>query len=120
MSGWEPTIGKWDDIENFDIQTPIWRRMLNTIAEYDDFKNVFMILKVLGNWNITGDEIRQYVIGYAMVQKELDLKLFVSEDMIRKINYYSSKSSNIHEYTKRVLKECHVSEAVIDEMEFED
>ena len=32
MSGWEPTIGKWDDIENFDIQTPIWRRMLNTIA----------------------------------------------------------------------------------------
>lgn len=120
MSEWKPTVGKWNDTENYDIQTPIWRRMLNSISEYEDSKEVMKILILLGGWNLTGDEIRMYIIGYVINQKGLNLSEFVSEETIQKIQDYSIHSKNIKEYTKKILKECHVSNAVIDEIKFDN
>lgn len=30
MGGFQPTIGKWYDYKNYDIDEPQWRRLLNT------------------------------------------------------------------------------------------
>lgn len=120
MIEWKPTLGKWNDNENYDIQIPIWRRMLNSISKYEDSKDVQKILILLESWNLTGDEIRMYVIGYVINKKGLNLSEFISEEMIQKIQDCSIHSKNIKQYTKKILKECHVSNAVIDEIKFDN
>lgn len=46
MSNWEPTIGKWNDYENYDIKEPQWKLALryagekyNAVEAYWDYKD---------------------------------------------------------------------------------
>ena len=42
MNGWKPTIGKWDDPENYDMKPPTWKRALY-IAE-EQYKNAEAVI----------------------------------------------------------------------------
>lgn len=113
MAEWKPTIGKWNDEENYNIVKPAWRRMLDVASEYSEAEEVQTILRQLGHRNLTGDDIRMYVIGYLLYQKDVDLKNYMPDSMIATIHAFSSQSQNIYDYTALVLKECHVSNAMV-------
>ena len=115
MAEWKPTIGKWYDEENYNIVEPTWRRMLDVASEYQEVNTVQTVLVQLRNRNITSFDIRMYVIGYLLYQKDVDLSNYMQDSMISNIRSFSSQSQNIYEYTALVLKECHVSDAVIEE-----
>ena len=36
MGGFQPTIGKWYDYKNYDIDEPQWRRLLNTAEKLEN------------------------------------------------------------------------------------
>lgn len=116
MAEWKPTIGKWNDEDNYNMMEPTWRRMLNAAFEYPEVKEVQTVLSQLGRRNLTGDDIRMYVIGYLLNQKNVDLEIYLSDKMISKILVFSSQSQNIYEYTALALIECHVCDAEIEEI----
>ena len=115
MAEWKPTIGKWYDEENYNIVEPAWRRMLDVASEYKEVNTVQTVLVQLGNRNIKSFDIRMYVIGYLLHQKDVELKNYMPDSMISNIRSFTSQSQNIYDYTALVLKECHVSDAVIEE-----
>lgn len=115
MTEWKPTISKWLDEDNYSIIKPAWRRMLDVASEYKEVKTVQTILIQLGHRNITAYDIQEYVIGYLLHQKGVDLKNYMADSMIAKIHAFSLQSQNIYDYTALVLKECHISDAVIEE-----
>ena len=115
MTEWKPTVEKWQDEDNYNIVKPAWRRMLDKTLEYKESKEVLTVLTQLGRRNLTGDDIQMYVIGYLLHQKNVDLEEYMSDNMISRVQAFSSKCQNIYVYTVFVLKECHVSDAVIDE-----
>lgn len=115
MAEWRPTIGKWCDEDHYSIIKPAWRRMLDAASEYEEVKTVQTILTRLGRRNITAYDIQGYVIGYLLHQRGVDLKNDMPDSMIAQIHAFSSRSQNIYDYTVLVLKECHVSDAVIEE-----
>ena len=115
MTEWKPTIGKWHDEDNYRMIEPAWRQMLDAASEYKEVKEVQTILTQLGRRNITAYDIWMYVIGYLLYQKNAELKKYMSDQMISKIHAFSSQSQSIYEYTGLVLKECHISDAVIEE-----
>lgn len=43
MGGFQPTIGKWYDYKNYDIDEPQWRRLLNTAEKLEnEFGDLFV------------------------------------------------------------------------------
>lgn len=112
---WKPTIGKWNDEDNYDIKESLWRRMLNVASKYEEVKDVQEMLHRLSSRNLYGDRIRMYIIGYVLYQKNENLKEYLSDEMISNIHDFSAQSKSIFDYTVFVMKECHVSAAVIDE-----
>ena len=40
MDGFQPTIGKWYDYENYDIDKPQWKRLLNIAEKHRDTSEV--------------------------------------------------------------------------------
>lgn len=116
MAKWKPTIGKWHDEDNYNMIKPTWRQMLDAVSEYEEAKEVQTVLRQLGHRNLTGDDIRMYVIGYLLNQTDISLKKYIPDSMIAKIHSFSSQSQNIYDYTALVLKECHISDAVIEEI----
>ncbi len=41
---WEPTVGKWFDDENYEMQKPLWQRLLTLSSQYGNEKRLLEIL----------------------------------------------------------------------------
>ncbi|MFQ7173465.1 MAG: hypothetical protein ACLRQF_16185 [Thomasclavelia ramosa] len=48
MGGFQPTIGKWYDYKNYDIDEPQWRRLLNTAEKLENEFETCLYMKETG------------------------------------------------------------------------
>lgn len=119
MGAWEPTIGKWYDEDNYVIKEPLWKEMLNFAAKHSNVKDIQQVIIWLNNKNLSGDDIKIYVIGYALSNAGIDLKKEYPglDYMTSKIIHYSQISNNLTEYVALVMKDFHVSDEIIAEFE---
>ena len=94
MKEWEPTMGKWNDEENYTMMEPSWKRALvfardqynaaNVVLEYKDgldkknitfFEFTQRVLSVFVNEINRKDDVVLCLAHFAMLQKKRVLHL---------------------------------------------
>ena len=60
---WEPTVGKWFDDENYEMQKPLWQRLLTLLSQHGNEKRLLEILSWFGEKNMYGDYYKIRLIG---------------------------------------------------------
>ncbi len=66
MSEFRPTIGKWNDLENYDIEEPDWRQVLELADRYRDAGDVRKIMSWIVERRIENDYRLNYIASYGL------------------------------------------------------
>ncbi len=112
---WEPTLGKWFDDENYAVQKPLWKRLLNLSSQYENRQRLLEILSWFGGKNMHGDSYKIRLIGCFLHQAGVDLEGHIRADDLAAIAELARESKTIDECALRLLKQENIDEEFIDE-----
>lgn len=112
-----PTIGKWNDEENYEIKEPLWRSMLKIASKQGDITKLQDILLWLHNKNMQGDTIRMSIIGYYLCELGVDLEkeLKFSKEMVSDLIHFSKQFETIEACVIYMMKKYNIHEEIIEE-----
>lgn len=119
MGEWKPTIGKWNDYENYDIDEPTWRQVLNLARKYRDVSDVIEVLTWINNRGIENDAWNEYISAYGLIGKtactEDELSDILFSGGTAAVIEFTKNSSDLDEYAENVFRSTELPEAIISE-----
>ena len=116
---WEPTVGKWFDDENYEMQKPLWQRLLMLSSQYGNEKRLREILSWFARKNMYGDYYKVRLIGCFLYKVGVDLEEHVSADELAAIAEIAKEGKTIDECAIDLLKKEKVDEEFIDEFKIQ-
>ena len=119
MGGFQPTIGKWYDYENYDIDKPQWKRLLNIAEKHRDTSEVRNVMSWLANRGIRDDWCLDYLACYGVIGKAFclddEVKKVLIPSVMEDINHFPEGIYSLKDYTVIVLRGTNVPELIIEE-----
>jgi len=112
---WEPTIGKWNDDENYDLKEPLWSKLLKLASHHGDIKKLQQILSWFGKMNMYGDYYWIVLIGCFLEKAGVSIEEHVGTSFLSVISEMIRDADAIDECAIRLLKKQNVDEEFIDE-----
>ncbi|MDD3186298.1 MAG: hypothetical protein PHD70_07550 [Anaerostipes sp.] len=119
MGEWKPTIGKWNDSKNYDIDEPTWRQVLNLARKYRDVSDVIEVLTWIYNRGIENCAWNEYIAAYGLIGEtpctEDELCDIIFSRGTAKVIEFTKNSSDLEEYAENVFRSTELPEAIISE-----
>ena len=112
---WEPTVGKWFDDENYEMQKPLWQRLLTLSSQHGNEKRLLEILSWFGEKNMYGDHYKIRLIGCFLYKAGVDLEKHIGAEDLAAIAEIANAGNTIDECAMYLLKKENVDEEFIDE-----
>ena len=112
---WKPTVGKWNDDDNYDMKEPLWRNLLELAAHHGDIKKLQQIISWFNKQNMYGDYYKIVLIGCFLKQEEVGIEEYISEPFLSVITEITTDADAIEECAVCLLKKHNVAEEFIDE-----
>ena len=112
---WEPTIGKWNDQDNYDIKDPLWKRMLIFAAQFEEVKELQKILCWFNSKNMCGDYYKECIIGCFLYIRGVDLsENFPLVSGVLDSIAIAEKSETLGECVLQIMREANTHKETID------
>jgi len=116
---WVPTIGKWNDDENYDLKEPLWRGLLELASHQGDVKRLQQVLVWFGKMNMYGDYYRIILIGCFLEMAGVSIEELVGTSYLSIIAEMTRDANTIEECAIHLLKKQNVDEEFIDEFKMQ-
>ena len=112
---WEPTIGKWNDDENYDLKEPLWRRLLVLASQHGDIEKLQRVLLWFSQKNMHGDYYRIVLIGCFLANAGVSIEEYVGASFLSAITEMTRDANTIDKCAIHLLEEQNVDEEFIEE-----
>ena len=113
---WEPTIGKWNDEDNYVVYEPLWKRMLIFASQFEGVKELQKILVWFNSKNICSNYYKECIIGCFLYARGVDLsENFPLVSSILDSIAIAEKSETIGECVLHVMRNANINKKTIDE-----
>lgn len=119
MHVFKPTIGKWNDLENYDIDEPNWRQVLELADRYRHTDDVRKIMQWITDRKIEINYRLCCIASYGLLNitgfNKQELTDIIFERHADEVAELTKMSSSLEEYAVNVLKKTNVPDEIIQE-----
>lgn len=112
---WEPTIGKWNDEENYVMKKPLWEQLLSLARSQPDVRDLLEVLTWFGRWNMHGSYYKERLTGCFLHLAGVDLSGHLGAALLSEITQIAEAGGTLRGCAIRILEQAGADEEIIDD-----
>lgn len=112
---WEPTIGKWNDEENYVMIKPLWEQLLSLARPLPGARELLEVLTWFGRRNLHGDYYRERLTGCFLRLAGVDLRVHMGAELRAEIHRLTETGGTLRGCAVCLLEHAGIDGEIIDD-----
>ncbi|MBE5758929.1 MAG: hypothetical protein E7332_02735 [Clostridiales bacterium] len=110
---WEPSIGKWNDDENYDLKEPTWQKLLHFASGQAEIRKLQDVLIWLNDRNMHDYYKKTLIIGCFLTKTGIDLHGQLGQESLAEITKLAASAETWEKCTVSLLKKEQIADEFI-------